>query len=80
MNKKLEKIFSYQNWRQSIEVENNIFTPGHITPDMWTFVGLPASLQGKSFLDVGANDGMFSFLAEKKEQLKLFLPIYIRIV
>lgn len=66
MDKKLETVFSYQNWRQSIEVEPGIYTPGHITSDMWSFVGLPDSLKEKSFLDVGSNDGMFSFLAEKK--------------
>lgn len=66
MDKKLEKIFSYQNWRQSIEIEPNVCTPGHISSEMWSFIGLPDSLKGKSFLDVGSNDGMFSFLAEKK--------------
>jgi tRNA (mo5U34)-methyltransferase len=64
--KKLDQLFRYHRWRQRIPLENNLETPGTNYSDEWDGIFLPADLRGKSFLDVGSNDGMFSFLAEKK--------------
>lgn len=66
MDKQLENIFSYAYWRQSIDLRNGLHTPGHVHADLWEFLSLPEDLKGRSFLDVGANDGMFSFEAERR--------------
>jgi SAM-dependent methyltransferase len=63
---KIREILSYKWWRQSIELGNGIRTPGGVQPSLWTLLKMPENLIGKSFLDVGANDGMFSFEAEKR--------------
>lgn len=81
MKSKLAKILSYHRWRQSISLGNNLKTPGRVSEDIWNFIHLPNSLKGKSFLEVGSNDGMFSFIAEKKEASKvvssdLYKPSY----
>lgn len=66
MTEKEIAIFKYNAWRQKIHLRDNYYTPGRIEDTLWDFIGLPKSLNEKSFLDIGANDGMFSFLAEKK--------------
>lgn len=69
MDKKdqLKKIYEIPFWRQKIELEPGVFTPGSsVFPELWEIMKLPESLNGSSFLDVGANDGLFSFLAEEK--------------
>jgi 2-polyprenyl-3-methyl-5-hydroxy-6-metoxy-1,4-benzoquinol methylase len=66
-----KKIFSYHNWRQKNQLENNISTPGRVDAGLWNFIGLPSTLAGKSFIDVGANDGLFSFIAEQKGAKKI---------
>lgn len=69
MDKKdqLKKIYEIPFWRQKIELEPGVFTPGSsVFPELWEIMKLPESLNGLSFLDVGANDGLFSFLAEEK--------------
>ena len=69
MDKKdqLKKIYEIPFWRQKIELEPGVFTPGSsVFPELWEIMKLPEKLNGLSFLDVGANDGLFSFLAEEK--------------
>jgi 2-polyprenyl-3-methyl-5-hydroxy-6-metoxy-1,4-benzoquinol methylase len=66
MNKEINKILSYSYWRQSIELGDNYSTPGKVNKDLWRLLKFPTDLKGKSFLDIGANDGLFSFMAEKK--------------
>ena len=62
----LHQVFSYHFWRQRIPLTSDIETPGRNFSNEWSSAHLPAHLHGKSFLDVGSNDGMFSFLAEQK--------------
>jgi tRNA (mo5U34)-methyltransferase len=54
-------------WFHTIDLRNGIITPGiDPTPDKLAASGMPASLAGKSVLDIGANDGFFSFEAERR--------------
>lgn len=66
MKEKLKEIYSYKYWRQKIELGEGFKTPGHVDKSIWNFLDLPNELNGKSFLDIGSNDGLFSFEAEKK--------------
>jgi tRNA (mo5U34)-methyltransferase len=61
----LRSVFSYHHWRHRIPLGDNLFTPATRVPEEWDFCLLPKEFSGKSFLDVGANDGMFSFMAER---------------
>jgi tRNA (mo5U34)-methyltransferase len=61
---KLQSVYSYHHWRHRIPLGDNLFTPATRVPEEWNFCQLPTNFSGKSFLDVGANDGMFSFMAE----------------
>ena len=66
-DKKLIKILQYPKWRHRIELFPGFYTPGYNTmPDDWKFNHFPEDLHGKSVLDVGANDGYFSFEAQCK--------------
>lgn len=64
-NDKWEDILSYHLWRQRIPLTENLTTPGYIDLS-WDELHLPSSLDGKRFLDVGANDGFYAFEAEKR--------------
>jgi SAM-dependent methyltransferase len=66
MDIQLKKILTYPLWRQSVDLGNGYKTPGHVERTIWEFIGLPENVKDKSFLDVGANDGLFSFEAEKR--------------
>jgi tRNA (mo5U34)-methyltransferase len=70
MNRKqalLPTILAYPNWRHRVYLGNGLFTPGYNTLDHdWQFYGMPENLKGKSVLDIGANDGYYSFMAEGK--------------
>ena len=59
-------ILKYKQWRHRIELEENFTTPGYLILEDWEKLGLPLTMEGKSFLDVGSNDGYFSFIAEKR--------------
>lgn len=65
-NELARKVVSYKNWRHRITLENGFTTMGYTDENLWKLSGLPEELKGKSFLDVGANDGYFSFEAEKR--------------
>ncbi len=60
------------NWYQRIEIEPGVFTPGifHYGPDgsdyATTRFGMPKDLTDHYVLDIGSNDGYFSFEAEKR--------------
>lgn len=71
MSPEIKQILAYPYWRQSIKLSEKYATPGRVNAELWDFLKLPASLKGKSFLDVGANDGLFSFLAEQKGATKI---------
>lgn len=67
---KIEEIKEKVNkikWHHKIDLGNEIITPGEISPN-WKlkFIGLPEDLSGKTVLDIGAWDGAFSFIAEKR--------------
>ena len=54
-------------WYHSIRI-GNVVTPGIAGEDhlAWTAQAIPENLHGKSVLDIGAWDGYFSFLCEKR--------------
>ncbi len=66
MNPEIKKLLSYPYWRQCIELDANYKTPGRVDKEFWNMLHFPDDLTERSFLDVGANDGLFSFIAEKK--------------
>lgn len=53
-------------WRHRIDLGDGRFTPGKVDARTWGTLGLPDDLSGRSFLDVGAFDGLYSFLAEER--------------
>lgn len=57
-------------WYHSIEIEKGIITKGKIKNDIlkqkYKGLCLPDDLTGLSVLDIGANDGFFSFEVEKR--------------
>ena len=54
-------------WYHTIDLGAGVVTPGvDDTPLRLARVGLPASLAGRSVLDIGAWDGFFSFEAERR--------------
>jgi len=63
----LRKIFSYHHWRHRVYLGHGYRTPGYNTLDHdWDFYGMPDSLKDKTVLDIGANDGYYSFGAEER--------------
>jgi len=55
------------NWYHSIEVAPGVVTPGLYDPTpLLDLIGFPKDLSGKTILDIGANDGFFTFEAEKR--------------
>ncbi|TND05914.1 MAG: hypothetical protein FD123_3605 [Bacteroidetes bacterium] len=65
-SEKLEELLSYHGWRHQVDIGGKAFTPGTRTAADWNFCRMPAKLDGLSFLDVGANDGLNSFEAWKR--------------
>jgi tRNA (mo5U34)-methyltransferase len=54
-------------WYHQIDLGNGIITPGvDNSPRKLARLGLPARLDGKTVLDIGAWDGFFSFEAERR--------------
>lgn len=66
MQASLSAIYRYPHWRQCIPLTEDWATPGYLNCPNWETLSLPVDLSGKTFLDVGANDGFYSFQAEKK--------------
>jgi tRNA (mo5U34)-methyltransferase len=59
-------------WYHAIDLPGGIRTPGLYDPAPRLHrYGLPASLEGKSVLDVGAWDGWFSFEAERRGAVRV---------
>jgi SAM-dependent methyltransferase len=60
-------------WWHTIELPGGVRTPGHDRIDRQDFVArnIPQDLSGKAVLDIGAADGFFSFLAEKRRAAKV---------
>jgi tRNA (mo5U34)-methyltransferase len=55
-------------WFHRIEIRPGVTTPGTDIPadQKLAFVGFPADLSGKTVIDIGAWDGLFSFEAERR--------------
>jgi SAM-dependent methyltransferase len=63
----LDAIRSFTQWRQRIPLGDSETTNGYLLlPNEWELNYLPYNMTGKSFLDVGANDGYFAFEAERR--------------
>jgi len=63
----LKKILAYKKWRHRVKIADGIVTQGYNTiEDDWEFYGMPDNVVDKSILDIGANDGYYSFEAEKR--------------
>ncbi|MFM7105079.1 MAG: class I SAM-dependent methyltransferase [Flavobacteriales bacterium] len=63
----IDAIRSFTQWRQRIPLGDSETTNGYLLlPNEWELNYLPADMSGKSFLDVGANDGYFAFEAERR--------------
>ena len=55
------------DWWHSIDLGSGVVTPGKAdTPSLLSRLELPASLAGRSVLDIGAWDGFYSFEAERR--------------
>ncbi|CAG0984198.1 tRNA U34 carboxymethyltransferase [Anaerolineae bacterium] len=55
------------NWWHTIDLGQGIVTPGKGDSAMWLKrLAFPSDLSGKTFLDIGAWDGYFSFAAEQR--------------
>jgi len=64
-------------WYHSIDLGNGIVTPGvDNSPRKLQRVQLPASLKGKTVLDVGAFDGFFSFECERRGAARVLASDY----
>jgi tRNA (mo5U34)-methyltransferase len=61
----LQKVGAMPYWYHRIELPNGILTPGWAPYDASAY-GVPASLEGKRVLDVGAWDGYWTFEALKR--------------
>lgn len=59
----LGKINRVKYWRHRIDLGNGIYTPGSHAFD---YPRMPGDLSGKTVLDIGAWDGMYSFEAERR--------------
>lgn len=62
----LEKINRVKYWRHRIDLGNGVFTPGTENPKAFDYLGVPEDLSGKTILDIGAWDGLYSFEAERR--------------
>jgi Methyltransferase domain len=71
MKEELKKIYGYHYWRQRIQLEGSYLTPGFIDGVMWSQLELPKDMKGKTFLEVGSNDGMFCFESERRGASKV---------
>jgi len=66
-NVSIDDIYSHSFWRHRIVLDDIHFTPGYRRDrSVWEAYGLPDDMTEKTFLDVGASDGLFSFEAERR--------------
>ena len=62
----LADILAHPYWRHRIALGDGHYTPGQKDASDWGALGLPEDLSGRTFLDVGAFDGLHSFEAERR--------------
>jgi tRNA (mo5U34)-methyltransferase len=64
-----QEVAKIPAWYHRLDFGNGIVTPGY-SATKWgesgDFVGLPASLTGKSVLDIGSWDGFYAFESERR--------------
>lgn len=60
-----------RGWYQSVTLSHGIVTPGVREANAWELYKLPANLEGKTVLDIGAWEGQFSFEAERRGAAKV---------
>jgi tRNA (mo5U34)-methyltransferase len=60
------EILDAVHWRHRIRLDEERYTPGRKSRPRWDDFRLPEDMSGKSFLDVGASDGLYSFEAERR--------------
>lgn len=59
-------------WWHTIDLGQGVVTPGAgACRELLAVLSMPEDLRGKSVLDVGANDGFFSFEAERREAARV---------
>jgi tRNA (mo5U34)-methyltransferase len=63
--REFEEILNYHQWRHRIPIRDGFVTPGYLDDHYWDLSHFPTDLTGKTFLDIGANDGINSFHAER---------------
>jgi len=65
---KIEALINKYDWYQKISLGHGLFTPaaGGDSQAKLEMLQLPDSLAGKSVLDIGCNEGFFSFEAERR--------------
>ncbi len=63
-----EKLLLPKRWYHTFKIGNMLTTPTRtsLNYQMWTAQGIPLNLEGKSVIDIGANDGFYSFLCESR--------------
>jgi|GEM_PF-1357472 tRNA (mo5U34)-methyltransferase len=59
-------VLEFKQWRHRISLGDKLVTPGYISEFSWLSARFPHSLKGKRVLDIGANDGLNSFIAESR--------------
>jgi tRNA (mo5U34)-methyltransferase len=63
----LRQRIAARQWFHTIDLGDGLVTPGcDHSPAKIGYLGLPARLDGKSVLDIGAYDGFFSFECERR--------------
>ena len=66
-SERLRRQVSALRWHHTMDLGHGVVTPGgDATQEKLTRLGLPASMAGKTVLDIGAWDGFFSFEAERR--------------
>ena len=68
VERKKDLVSKLSSWWHSIELGDGVVTPGCCSLEVQRPISLalPDNLQGKSVLDIGCNNGLYSFLCEKK--------------
>ena len=62
-----DDILDHGFWRHRIDLGDARFTPEpYRDASSWDAFGLPERMDGKTFLDIGASDGLFAFKAEQR--------------
>ncbi len=63
-----DRILNHPSWFHRIPLGDGKFTPGNMQHDPfhWILLKLPDRLDGKTFLDIGAFNGLLSFEAERR--------------